>query len=139
MTSSGLTVTGMRVLLVDDHAIVRQAVRAVLSMEPDVEIVGEAATGRAAIEETRKLRPEIVLMDLNMPVMNGIQATRAIHAEFPQVCIIGLSMHEDMRAEMRAAGAMDYVSKTSVTDQLISTIRACYERNRRQMPPAAAA
>ncbi len=82
----------MRVLLVDDHALVRRALWLMLAQELDIEIVGEAANGREAVDLTRLLQPDVVLMDIIMPEMNGIDATRVIHTAFPHVCVIGLSM-----------------------------------------------
>jgi two-component system NarL family response regulator len=131
----------MRVLLVDDHTILRQALRLMLGSEPDIEIVGEAGDGREAVTLTHHLQPDIVLMDIGMPVMNGIEATRAIHAESPGICVIGLSMfehHQQARA-MRAAGAMEYVTKSAPPDQLVTVMRACYQQMRRRLPPQAAA
>jgi len=130
----------MRVLLVDDHPVVRQAVRLLLE-EPDIEIAGEAANGREAVAFTRRLQPDVVLMDVSMPILNGIEATRAIHAEWPRVCIIGLSIHgEEAQAEaMREAGAMDYVPKTALEETLLVVMRGCYARKREARPPAAGA
>jgi DNA-binding NarL/FixJ family response regulator len=123
----------MRVLLVDDHTIVRQALYKLLDA-PDIEFAGEASNGREAITFTRHLQPDVILMDVSMPDMDGIEATRAIHAEWPQVCIIGLSIHdEDAQAEaMRAAGAMGYVTKTALQEKLLAVIRACYARMREE-------
>jgi PAS domain S-box-containing protein len=121
---------GIRVLLVDDHAIVRQGVAQLLSGDPEITVVAEASNGKEAIELTRQLRPDVVVMDVNMPEMNGVEATRTIHARWPEVKVIGLSMyHEPHRAEeMRQAGAVGYVNKSEVTDTLLSTIRACCKR-----------
>jgi PAS domain S-box-containing protein len=121
---------GIRVLLVDDHAIVRQGVAQLLSGVPEITVVAEASNGKEAIQLTRKWRPDVVVMDINMPEMNGVEATRAIHAKWPKVAVIGLSMyHEPHRAkEMRQAGAVGYVNKSDVTETLISTIRACCKR-----------
>ena len=131
----------MRVLLVDDHAIVRCSLRTLLHLEPDIEVVGEAANGQLAVDLTRHLQPDVVLMDITMPTMNGIEATRAIHAEFPHVGVIGLSMHErDELAEvLRDAGAMDYVSKGAEPEELLAVMRGCYARLRDDLPPAAGA
>jgi DNA-binding NarL/FixJ family response regulator len=108
---------------------------------PDIEIAGEAADGKKAVALTRTLQPDVVLMDVSMPDMDGIQATRAIHAEWPQVCIIGLSIHEeDAQAEaMRAAGAMAYLTKTAFHQQLLTVMRGCYARLREDLPPMVAA
>ena len=102
----------MRVLLVDDHTILRRAFCLMLGNEPDFEIVGEASNGWEAVNLTQALRSDIVLMDIAMPVMNGIEATRAIHAVHPDVCVIGLSMfaHDEQAEAMRAAGAVEFVT-----------------------------
>jgi DNA-binding NarL/FixJ family response regulator len=120
----------MRILLVDDHTLVRQSLAHVLKSEPDIEIVGEAWDGKLAVEMTRALLPDIVLMDINMPVMNGIEATQRICAELPQVQVIGLSMYEhgEQAQPMLEAGAVAYVSKTDSPECLLETIRACYRR-----------
>jgi DNA-binding NarL/FixJ family response regulator len=127
------------VLLVDDHTLVRQALGTMLQHEPDIEVAGQAADGNQAVELTRQLQPDVVLMDVHMPGMNGVQATRTIHAEFPGVCVIGLSMADrDQQAEaMRDAGAMDYVTKTAAAEELLAVMRGCYARLRDDLPPAA--
>ena len=127
----------MRVLLVDDHAMLRQALSAALDGEADMEVIGEAANGRAAVEQADRLHPDIVLMDINMPVMNGVDATHAIHATHPEVCIIVLSMHEGLRATMREAGAVGYVTKSAAPEELLAVMRGCYARLREELPPAA--
>jgi DNA-binding NarL/FixJ family response regulator len=130
----------MRVLLVDDHTVVRQALRTMLESEPDISIVGEAANGQEAVELTRDLQPEIVLMDISMPEMNGIEATRFIHADAPAICVIGLSMftHDQQGEAMQDAGAMDYVTKSAPPAVLLTVMRGCYARSRKELPPAAA-
>jgi DNA-binding NarL/FixJ family response regulator len=115
----------LRVLVVDDHALVRRGFATLLAGEPDLTVVGEAANGQMAIELTRQLSPDVVLMDVNMPVMNGIEATRAIHAEFPMVRVIGLSVFEDpdQTAAMRHAGAVGYLHKNATAEALLAAIR----------------
>ncbi|HSB78836.1 MAG TPA: PAS domain S-box protein, partial [Candidatus Methylomirabilis sp.] len=117
----------VRVLLADDHTMVRQALARMLSQEPDIEVVGEASDGKLAVEFTRQLRPDVVAMDVNMPVMDGIQATRAIHAEFPDMRVIGLSMLEEgeERSAMWEAGAVAHLSKSGPSEALTAAIRAC--------------
>ncbi len=127
----------MRVLLVDDHTMFRQSLTAALSAEPDVRIVGEAADGRAAVHQARILRPEVILMDLHLPELDGIEATRAIVAEFPDICVIGLSMSEqrEQAEAMRDAGAMDYVTKSLSLRELLVVMRGCYALRREDRPP----
>ncbi len=118
----------IRVLLADDHRILRQALIALLRAEGGIDVVGEAADGAEAVELSRSLEPDVVLMDVSMPRLNGIDATRQIVAERPGARIIGLSMHEDetIAASMREAGAVDFVTKAGGPDALISAIHvAC--------------
>lgn len=124
------TNTRIRVLLADDHLILRQGLADLLSRDPGIEVVGQAPNGEVALQLARALRPEVVLMDINMPKMNGIESTRALHAEFPDIVIIGLSMHEESHRadEMRQAGAVAYVAKSEATETLVATINACYGR-----------
>ncbi len=117
----------IRVLVVDDHAIVRQGLVRLLAGEPDLEVVGEASAGGVAVELTRQLVPDVVIMDVSMREGDGVEATRAIHAELPDVKVIGLSMYDEAEQgeRMRLAGAVDYVSKIGPADALIAAIRAC--------------
>jgi DNA-binding NarL/FixJ family response regulator len=125
------------VLLVDDHTIVRQALAVMLQGEPDIQIVGEASNGREAVEFTRHLQPDVVLMAVTMSMMNGIDATRAIHAEMPGVCVIGLSMslHDQQAKAMRDAGAMDYMAKSAPPEEMLVVMRACHARLHEELPP----
>lgn len=115
----------IRILLVDDHTVVRQGLATLLNLHSDIEIVGEAADGEEAVEKARKLQPDVILMDISMPKMNGIEATRIISSEFPHIRIIGLSMHQkdDQAARMIEAGASGYCTKDGETDMLLSAIR----------------
>jgi DNA-binding NarL/FixJ family response regulator len=112
-------------LVVDDHALVRRGFATMLAVEPDLEVVGEADNGRQAIELTRQLAPDVILMDVSMPVMNGIDATRAIHAEFPALRVIGLSMFDDPEQPetMRQAGAVAFLSKHDSAEALLAAVR----------------
>jgi CheY-like chemotaxis protein len=116
----------IRVLLVDDHVAVRQAFAVALNGETDLEVVGDAGGGLAALEQTRRLRPDVILMDVNLPGMSGIEATRRLRAEFPQIEVIGLSMYEseELEAAMRTAGARAYVSKSASLATLLAALRA---------------
>ena len=115
----------IRVMLVDDHGVMRQGLAAILSDEKDIEIVGQACDGVEAVEMAPRLLPDVILMDFSMPRMDGVEATRRIHAELPHIRIIGLSMYEEAdRAEsMIAAGAAAYVTKSGRSDVLLAAIR----------------
>ena len=115
----------IRIMLADDHAIVRQGMANLLGDEPDIEVVGEAADGQEAIEMAAKLLPDVILMDMSMPKLNGVEATRIIHNDWPEIRIIGLSMFEeaDRAQAMRDAGAVDYITKSGPAEALINSIR----------------
>ncbi|RJQ55333.1 MAG: response regulator [Desulfobacteraceae bacterium] len=114
-----------RVMLVDDHAVMRRGLSALLDLQSDIQTVGEASDGAEAVHMARKLRPDVILMDISMPKMNGIEATRIIHSEFPDIRIIGLSMFDpaDQAASVLRAGASAYLSKSGSPDVLLSAIR----------------
>jgi len=114
-----------RILLVDDHGVIREGLRSLLEKQPDIEVVGEAEDGRKAVELVRELLPEIVIMDITMPNLNGVDATRQIKGSFPQVSIIALSIHANRRfvANMLKAGASAYILKECLFDELIQSIR----------------
>jgi CheY-like chemotaxis protein len=120
------TVRRIRVLIVDDHQIVRKGLCEILQKESDMEVVGEAADGHEALESARRLAPDVVIMDVSMPRMNGIDATRAIRIRMPEMRVVALSMHEraDMADAMRAAGAHAYLPKDGPAEDLLSAIRA---------------
>jgi two-component system response regulator NreC len=113
----------MRIVLADDHRMVREGLRAVLE-RAGVEVIGEAASGREAIAEARRLHPDVVVMDVAMPDLNGIDATRRLHAELPEIKIIGLSMNSDRRyvLAMLDAGAAGYLLKNAASDELLSAL-----------------
>ena len=117
----------IRVLLADDSVITRQMLGEYLGTFPDIEIAGEASNGKVAVELTKQLVPDVVIMDIIMPEMNGIEATRAIRNSLPQVSVVALSTADeaDWRKEMRKAGAADFVSKNKFLSSLIIAIRAC--------------
>jgi DNA-binding NarL/FixJ family response regulator len=115
----------IRVLLADDHDPVRHAFATFLNAETDLLVVGHATNGQEALDQVRLLVPDVVLMDAEMPVMNGVAATRAIRAMHQGVSVIGLSMHEasDQAKAMLEAGAVGYVSKTEEPGVLLDAIR----------------
>jgi two-component system, NarL family, response regulator NreC len=115
----------IRVFLVDDHKIFRQGLRGLLAEEQDLTIVGEAEDGRDAITQIAKLRPDVAIMDVGMPALNGIEATRQIKRDFPKTQVIALSMHVDEKfvAEMLRAGAVGYLCKQCDADELVTAIR----------------
>ncbi len=117
----------IRVLLVDDHKILREGLCGIFRYEEDMELVGDAEDGSQAVELAEKLRPHVVVMDVNMPVMNGIEATRILSKKCPEIKVIGLSMHndQDVAAAMEKAGAVGYVAKDAPSDELLETIRQC--------------
>jgi DNA-binding NarL/FixJ family response regulator len=115
----------LRILLADDHKIVRDGLRNLLEKDPEIVVVGEAEDGREALQLARKLAPDVVVMDIAMPDLNGIEATRQILAEMPKVKIVALSMHSDKRyvSEMLKAGAAGYLLKDCAFEELSTAIR----------------
>src|ERR1044071_6441374 len=113
------------VLLVEDHGIVREGFRSLLEHEPDIEIVGEAATGRQAVQLTRKLRPAVVVMDIAMPLLNGLEATRQIRKDFPDVKVLILSAHSDdaYLEQVAVLGAAGFLLKQTSSHILATAIR----------------
>ncbi|HEY2585524.1 MAG TPA: response regulator transcription factor [Tepidisphaeraceae bacterium] len=114
------------ILLADDHALMRQGLRAMLSEQPGFRVVGEADNGRAAVRMARELRPDVVLMDVTMPGLNGIEATRSIRRDNPVTRVVAVSMHPERQfvAQMLAAGASAYVLKGCPLDELLAAIEA---------------
>jgi PAS domain S-box-containing protein len=117
-------VGGIRVLFVDDHHVMRQGLIRLMNGQPVIQVVGEASNGQEAIAKVRQLRPDVVVMDASMPVLDGIEATRQIKAERPEVRVIGLSMYDDeeISQKMRAAGAEAFLSKTASSAELLKAI-----------------
>jgi len=115
----------IKLILADDHAVVRSGLRMLLEAQPDFEIVGEAESGVEAVEKARLLRPDVILMDIQMPDLNGIEATRQIKVLVPESAVLALTMHEDDQYffEMLRAGASGYVPKRAAPDELVTAIR----------------
>jgi len=116
----------IKVLLVDDHAIIREGLRSLLEKQHEIEVIADTDDGRKAVELVRELLPNIVIMDITMPGLNGIEATRQITAEFPNVKVIALSIHSKRRfvADMLSAGATGYILKECLFDELVQAIKA---------------
>jgi len=131
----------IRVLIADDHTLVRDGIRSLLALTADIEIVGEAANGREALEKVRQLMPDVVLMDLAMPIMGGLEATRRIRREFPRVRVLALTQYDDSEyvIPVIAAGASGFVTKMSSFSELASAIQAVYRGDSFLSPSAAAA
>lgn len=117
---------GLRVLLCDDHELFREGIKAILRDEPGIDVVGEARDGREAVEKASRLRPDVVLMDMEMPDLNGMEATRRIRQAQPQVKVLMLSMYgeEELVARCLEAGAAGYVLKDVPASQLVYAIQA---------------
>ena len=117
---------GIRVLLADDHDILRDGLRALLEMSGDIAVVGEASTGREAVAEAERLRPDVVLMDISMPELDGVEACLRIRQQTPEVRVLFLTMHEAEEYFFRAlrAGAAGYVIKRTAASDLIAAVRA---------------
>lgn len=118
----------IRVLLADDHTILREGVRALLEDEPDMIVVGEAEDGRTAVKMACELKPDVVVMDIAMPLLNGIEATRQIKRTCPCVNVLVLSMYdnEEYIRSVLAAGAMGYILKDAAARELLNAIRAVH-------------
>ena len=116
----------LRILIVDDHAVVRRGVRALLESQREWEVSGEAATGREAVELARKLQPDVVVMDLSLPELNGLEATRQILKESPRSEVLVLTMHhsEELARNVLQAGARGYVLKSDADQQLIAAVQS---------------
>ncbi len=117
---------GIRLLLVDDHVVVRLGLRMLLESEEDIEIVGEAGTGNEAMRDVARLQPDVVLMDIGLPDISGIEATRLIKSQYPQTAVVALTIHEDEEYffQMLDAGANGYVPKRAAPEELMTAIRA---------------
>lgn len=113
-----------RLLIADDHDLVREGLRAMLSREPDLKVIGEAADGQEALDLCCSLRPDLVLMDLRMPRMDGIEATRAIREECPATSVLVVTIHEspEYLPQALAAGAAGYVLKDATSQQLLEAV-----------------
>lgn len=118
----------IKVLVIDDHTIVRDGICALLGLAGDIEVVGEASNGKEAIEMVRKLAPDVVLMDIAMPIMGGLEATHRIHKEFPNVKVLALTQYDDREYVFPVieAGAYGFISKSAASSELTTGIRSVY-------------
>jgi signal transduction histidine kinase/CheY-like chemotaxis protein len=117
--------TEIRIIIADDHTVMRRGLASLLQNQPDIQVVAEASDGQEAVDLALKFRPDVVLMDVSMPVLNGVEATRRIKAEAPEIVVIGLSMHssEEVRKSMAEAGSDEYLQKDRPANELISSIK----------------
>ncbi len=115
----------IKIMLVDDHALIRQGLGKILGLDPELEIVTEAADGAAAVASVRQHQPDVVLMDINMPVMNGLEATRIIKQEYPEIGVIALTIHDDEEYvfELVNIGVSGYVLKDVEAETLIDAVK----------------
>jgi DNA-binding NarL/FixJ family response regulator len=131
----------IKVLIVDDHTLIRDGIRALLELTADIEVVGEATNGREALEKVEQLVPEVVLMDLAMPVMGGLEATRRIHNKYPQIKVLALTQYDDSDyvIPIIEAGAHGFVTKMAAFSELASAIQSVYRGESFLSPSAASA
>jgi len=132
-------VTSIRILIADDHGVVAEGLKSLAEAEPGIEVVGIVADGREAVKHARESRPDVVIMDMSMPELNGADATQAIVQQTPQCRVIVLSMYAEREYVRRAlkAGAMGYVVKRSAAKELVEAIRAVYAGQRYLSPRVA--
>jgi two-component system, NarL family, response regulator len=132
--------TPIRILVAEDHLVARAGVGAIVNLQPDMKIVAEAANGQQAVELYRKHRPDVVLLDMRMPIMSGVDAAKAIRAEFPDAHMIALTTYggdEDIRRAL-AAGILAYLTKDVLGDELLKAIRAVHA-GQKYLPASVAA
>ena len=125
-----------KIVLADDHQIIRDGIKIVIDQESDMEVVGEADSGREAIAQASKLTPDVMVMDIGMNDLNGIEATRQIQKENPQIRIVGLSMYADKRyvVAMLKAGASGYLLKSGAVKELVQAIRTVCDQKKYLSP-----
>jgi len=130
----------IKVLIVDDHSVVRDGIRAVLTLQKDIEVVGEAVNGKDAVEKARQLLPDVVIMDIVMPVMDGLEATKQIYKEYPQTRVLMLSQYDDEENVLAAEqlGAYGFIPKRAASSQLINGIKTIYYMGEHLQRPATA-
>ncbi|MCL5734089.1 MAG: response regulator transcription factor [Actinobacteria bacterium] len=129
----------IRVLIVDDHTLLRDGISALLDLVPDMEVVGEATNGKEALDKVRELLPDVVLMDLEMPVMDGLEASRRVRARYPSAKVLILSQYDDAQHVLDAlgVGAQGFVLKTAASSDLVAGIRSVHRGDSYLSPSAA--
>ena len=129
----------IRVLLVDDHAIMRDGISALINLQDDIEIVGEASEGKEAVEKARELVPDVVIMDISMPEMDGLEATRRIKKENPSVKVLVLTQHDNREYILSTikSGSDGYLPKRALGSELVAAIRAIHQGHSFLYPTAA--
>ena len=131
----------IRILIVDDHAVLRDGIRALLGLHDDIEVVGEASEGKEAVGKAQELMPDVVIMDIAMPGMDGLEATRRLRKKYPKMKVLVLTQHDNKEYILSVikAGASGYVPKRALGSELVSAIRAVQEGDSFLYPSAAAA
>lgn len=131
----------IKVLIVDDHTLVRAGIRSLLTLVSDIEVVGEASDGKEALTRVKQLMPDVVLMDLAMPVMGGLEATRRLRREFPRIKVLALTQYDDSEyvIPIIEAGASGFVTKMSAFSELAEAIQSAYKGESYLSPTAATA
>jgi DNA-binding NarL/FixJ family response regulator len=126
----------IRILLADDHKIVFDSLRSLIDRQPDMEVVGGAEDGRLAVSQVQELRPDVVIMDVTMPNLNGIEATRQITSQYPETKVVALSMHSDKQfvTGILSAGASGYLTKNCSFDELVKAVRLVAENKKYLCP-----
>ena len=126
----------IRILLADDHKIVFDSLRSLLDRQPDMQVVGGAEDGRLAVAQVHELKPDVVIMDVTMPNLNGIEATRQITSQYPEIKVIALSMHSDKQfvTGILSAGASGYLTKNCSFDELVKAVRLVAENKKYLCP-----
>jgi DNA-binding NarL/FixJ family response regulator len=130
----------IRVLIVDDHSVVRDGIRSILELQTDIDVVGHAENGREALEKVASLSPDVAIMDIMMPEMNGLEATKLIYEKHPQTRVVMLSQYDDEENILAAEqlGAFGFIPKRAASSQLVNGIRAVHYVGKRLERPVPA-